>query len=317
MGRLPEIQTVPQILAENLDRGEQSLLGDGLVWRDGKVWMYGPTGRFKSFAAMQMAFSIASGLPWFNWVTQKARVLYAQAEIPKLDMQDRVNSMQKRWGTEGISFLTLRGWALENRQSALDLKKRAVDAGAEVLIIDPVTQVLAGSENNDRDVRYFTRVLEDIQQELSLCLFCVHHSRKGTFSDGKVVDSGYGENRGHSHLIGWPDTILHLKGSKERDKVTLVWEKTRSTEEPADLKLKFNKDKLLLEVSEEQPERVAMELLEHGPMALGEFMVAFQEKTQVGIQKSQRLRHELEKAGELEVIKDPVDKRKTLVRKVE
>ena len=62
---------------------------------------------------------------------------------------------------------------------------------------------------------------------------------------------------------------------------------------------------------------MALELLKYGPMGLEDFMEAFQAGAQIGITKSHKERKALVEEGYIETLRDPVDGRKTLVRRVE
>ena len=75
--------------------------------------------------------------------------------------------------------------------------------------------------------------------------------------------------------------------------------------------IKNRLEKLLLEATE--LEYVALELLEHGPMTLPDFMSAFRSAAQIGITKSLEEKNRLVVERHIKMLKHPIDERKTVV----
>ena len=72
-------------------------LVDGLLQRSGLSVIYGPTGSRKTFLALDIALSIARGVPWCGRDTEVGPVLYLAAEAGRT-FQNRVYAYKLHHG---------------------------------------------------------------------------------------------------------------------------------------------------------------------------------------------------------------------------
>lgn len=301
---------------------DDALFGDVVV-ADGKVWIYGPQGSFKSFLTLQMAWALATGGKWLHWeASRKVRVLYIQAEIPRKNFQKRVIALQEAYGdaNENLYLAVARGWALDGGKAVAEVQGLVRETGAQAVIYDPVTQLFSGSENSDEDCRFFTRSLEKIGEPFAPNNLgtAVHHSRKGLINrEGNVVDGGIGENRGHTHLVGWPDTILRIKPTQEQGQIVVSFDKVRNEAPPQSIYLTFDPIDYILKVSEGDPTSAVQTLLAAGPLALHDFDAYVMEHLDIGQHKVRVMRLKLLEAGVIKEVRNPMNRRQVLLDLVE
>jgi hypothetical protein len=141
--------------------------------------LFGGSGTFKSFIALDAALHVAHGLPWMGRLTTKAPVLYIAAE-GGAGLWGRVLAWHRErdlaWA--GVPFYVL--------PAAIDLGQdawRVVDA-AQVLgispslvIVDTLSQTYAGEENSANEMAAYLRELGTRFRELWACtVLLVHHT---------------------------------------------------------------------------------------------------------------------------------------------
>lgn len=181
---------------------------DGVLPLNGFAVLYGRPGSAKTFTAIAMALSIASGEPdWRGHSIEPGAVLYLSLEGQGM-FGNRLAAWRSLTGRTAPHFfrsptpLTLR--TSEGDAQAVIAAGRAVAerAGAPVrlVVVDTLARAMAGNENASEDMGAFVRACDAIRVALSCCVLVIHHS-------GKTEASGM---RGHSSLLGAVDTELHM-----------------------------------------------------------------------------------------------------------
>lgn len=181
----------------------------GMLPANGIGMLYGESGSYKSFLALDMALSLAFGIPG-QWGAPPVKndVLFFAGEGP-------VATAKKRWPAwmewQNIEFrsdhrffissevpLYTNSTAWENVKSDLvELRARP-----SLIIIDTMTRLITGlDENSAKDASMVTKFMEQLARYYECCVLAVHHT-------GKDQNKGA---RGSSAFYANMDFVLSTK----------------------------------------------------------------------------------------------------------
>lgn len=174
--------------------------------RGGKLLLYGKAGVMKSWLAQYKGFCIATGTEWLGLETTQARVLLVNFEISNWSYHHRLCLMANQFSLEpqvlyeySPSILYLDDPSVFRR-----FKARVDEVEPEVIILDCMSGCFGGDENNSREMSGFIGNLEELKGD-GRSLVLIHHSNKNILAVDQMDKA-----RGHSKLVGWVDSILHL-----------------------------------------------------------------------------------------------------------
>lgn len=171
--------------------------------------LYGPPGCFKTFAALDLALSMAAGFDWLGRRTEHAAVLYLASEggdgLPR-----RVAGWAKHHGTKPPDrFRLVRAPTpiTDNETVEAVLGEasfmRAAGHPPGLIVIDTLARALAGAdENSASDMGKAIAAIERISRETGATVLVVHHT-------GKNANAGA---RGSSALLGAASFMLEMRG---------------------------------------------------------------------------------------------------------
>lgn len=171
--------------------------------------LVGAPGSFKTFIAVDIALSIATGVnfPWEgNWgaIGNSGPVLFSIGE-GRPEFKRRVQAWEKRWWggrkVEGIVLADPVPLISEDLDPYLDGALAMNEGGYKLVVIDTVGRAMQGvNENAQEHASAFTKMVEKIQRELGATVLALHHTGHDT-----------GRARGSSVFHGDPDTIVILE----------------------------------------------------------------------------------------------------------
>ena len=141
--------------------------------------LFGGSGTFKSFIALDAGLHVVHGLPWMGRITAQAPVIYIAAE-GGAGLWSRISAWHRarnlKWGD--VPFFVV--------PAALDLGQdswRVVDAAQALgvnpgmVIVDTLSQTYAGEENSANEMAAYLRELGARFRELWQCtVLLVHHT---------------------------------------------------------------------------------------------------------------------------------------------
>lgn len=181
---------------------------DGLLGKGMLSVIYGPPRNGKSFIALDMAMSVATGQPWFGRPVLPGPVLYATCEgldgVPK-----RVQAAAENKVGPGIrppvAFFPHPLDVPDNWDELVTLTKQVGQYYGQppvMVVIDTLYHYFGdGDENSSKDMRIFTKALGQYREAFpDLHVMLIHHS-------GKAADKGM---RGSTALPGAIDTTLRV-----------------------------------------------------------------------------------------------------------
>lgn len=183
---------------------------------EGLAVVYGASTAGKSFLALEMAYCIAQGLPFFEHIAKPAAVLYVGLE-GEGGYRGRVVALQRHHGRampDGVRFL-LQPFRLTVPQDVADLA--AVCPPGCVVFIDTLNRAAPGmDENSSRDMGAVIEGAKELQRLTGGLVVLIAHTGK---------DSAKGL-RGHSSLfaaldaavlVNRDDTVRSWKVDKAKD----------------------------------------------------------------------------------------------------
>jgi hypothetical protein len=202
---------------------------DGFVVSRGLSLLYGNSGIGKTFVALDMALSIASGMPWMGRETRHGRVLFVETE-GAFGLAERNESWQLRHGAAINPDI---GYVLEP-VNLLDPKQvnefiRGVQAFQPYQIfLDPLARLMeGGDENSGVDMGKSIGAMRRIATETGAGVLLVHHQGKNASK----------KERGHSSLGGALDIRMRVTRNGDTIKVLVDKDRDRPTGMSAHMKL--------------------------------------------------------------------------------
>lgn len=182
----------------------------------------GPPKAFKSWLALDLAVSVASGsacLGRFPVPAPGAVLLYA-GEDSASSLRFRLQSLAR---SRGIDFVSLQVGVITADSLRLDRApdRERFDATVarhrpKLLVIDPLVRVHAGDENAAGPMATLLGYFRSLQRKRGTAVALVHHARKNL-----SAPTGY-SLRGSSDFYAWTDCLLYL--DRRRRQHTLLVE---------------------------------------------------------------------------------------------
>lgn len=195
-------------------------LVDGVLPAGGVVTMFGPPGAYKTFMALSLACSVASGSDWFGMRTVAGEAVYIAGEGAS-GLGRRVAAWEAAFGVRATRLLV--------SPEAVDLRDSLAIARvvAQVQAMDPRLVVVdtwarcmpGADENSAKDAGQAIASVDRIRQQTGATVVLLHHT----------PIAAEARERGSSSLPGATDTRIGVKRDGER--VTLTCLKQKDAEE--------------------------------------------------------------------------------------
>lgn len=200
--RTLELLSLADILAQGLDSQTPPLI-EGVLKQGELSVLYGESGIGKSFVALSMAFSVASGSRWAGKEVASMPVVYVAAEGGN-GVKKRLIALVDETGREDAPFHLYPGNIDMSRPDAeLEPLIATVNqiAGVGLIVIDTLSRALSGGdESSPVDMGKFVKHADRLRHATGAHVLVVHHSGK---------DAARGA-RGHSLLRGALDTEMEV-----------------------------------------------------------------------------------------------------------
>lgn len=156
-----------------------SWLVKGVVPADSIGVVFGGSGTFKSFIALDLALHVAHGLPWLGRRTTEGPVLYIAAEggrgvWKRIDAWHRARKL--RYQDAPMHVVPV---PVDLGQDALRVQERAKQAGTTpaFVVIDTLSQTYSGEENSANEVAgYFREIGLMLRATWQCTVAVIHHS---------------------------------------------------------------------------------------------------------------------------------------------
>jgi hypothetical protein len=181
--------------------------------------MYGAQGGTKTFQAIGMSFSIATGQPWHGVDVTQGPVAYILGEG-----RGGINARVEAWGNahgmpDNTPFRLLPQPVdfLDPRQvTTLLASLEGWDIPPKLTVVDTLYRSFGGSENDTADMAAFIAGVGRLQRETGSAVLVLHHPGHDNT-----------RSRGHSALPQAVDTIIKVERDKDSGIITLSCDKQR------------------------------------------------------------------------------------------
>ena len=182
---------------------EPQWLVQGMVVEQALGFIFGPPGCLKTFIALNMGLSLATGRPtwWGRAVQRKGAVLYITSEgIKSLKYRIAAWEIHHKTPADAAPFAVIRQNI--NFMNVDDVNKllRTVQAAASTLgpiaavFVDTVSRVLPGAEENlQKDMTMFVAACDAVRQLFDATVIGLHHTNANGGFRGSTVMPGAGD----------------------------------------------------------------------------------------------------------------------------
>jgi hypothetical protein len=237
---------VPMLALDELRKQAQSVpwLIKGVMPASSIGMMFGASGTFKSFIALDACLHIAHGLSWMGHRTKQGEVLYLAAEggmglWPRIAAWHRARRLE--WTNTPLRVVPL---ALDLSIDAWKVVEAAQVQGAapKLVVIDTLSQTFGGEENVANDVSaYFREIGARFRQLWGCAVLVVHHSGhaaterpRGSSAMLANVDFMYGVFRDEKEMMATVTCLKQKDGERFTDAMFRVNVHKLGTDEDGD-----------------------------------------------------------------------------------
>lgn len=197
---------------------EESWLIEGL-WASEAVGVLGGEPKCcKSFLGLDMAVSVAAGVPCLGRFAVKERgpAMVFQAEDPEPVVRERLEGIAKAKGLPfeelAVHVLAMHTLRIDEPEDQEALRRTVEAVEPRLLVLDPLVRLHSGSENSASTIAAMLGFLRELQRTYQVAILLVHHLRK---SNSDKVRPGQ-RLRGSGDLHGWGDTNLFMERKGEQ-----------------------------------------------------------------------------------------------------
>ena len=189
------IQNAATVMLENVPVPESIV--SGLIHVGELVEIVAPSKCRKSFFALQLGLSVATGMKFLNWPVPKPRtVTYFNIEIQdqwfKLRIQHMVRNAFTSCDVSRLDFASTRGQNIPSLKDAILHHIRVHNP--QFVIIDPIYLIHGDDDSDQVPVKELLRQFQDITAQCKCALAFIHHDAKGKPGDRDNRDRGSGTN---------------------------------------------------------------------------------------------------------------------------
>jgi hypothetical protein len=214
-----------------------SWLIKGWLPDSGLAMLFGPSGAGKTFCALDMAASIASGKAWHGHRVSQGSVIYLAGE-GHYGLRMRVAAWAQQHGAEGLEnlYISNRGIDLDAPQAAAEVIRAIREPSptkVSLVVIDTLATHFGGEENSARDTRQLLSAAQVIGRAYGCAVCLIHHTGLGPADRA----------RGSSSLKAAMDWQMLLATNGEGE-ITLSCTKAKDSEPPQPLAARLQRVQL-------------------------------------------------------------------------
>lgn len=198
--------------------------------------LYGHSGVGKTFAALDMALSIATGLNWHGRDCKVGPVIYLLAEGQDgLDGRVSAWEIQNKMKVEIAGFITAGPQLLAGAEynQLIELIKKQ-ECPPSIVVIDTLARHTAGAdENSQKEMGLLVRAVDEIIKTFACAVLLVHHTGKGQ------AKKAHAQERGSSVIRGAADTMIFVS-SPSKGLIRIECDKQKESQSFAPLTLQLS-----------------------------------------------------------------------------
>jgi len=219
---LPEILTLEQLCAVAVS--PPPLIIEGILHQGCKMILGGTSKSNKSWCLLDLAFSVASGQPWWGRQCAKLPVVYINFELHVWAVTQRIQALRAARPECQSMDQTLHIWNLRGHNADITLLRPKLDEQLAkhqfgLIILDPAYKVLGNrDENANGEIASLMNEFEAMAQKTGAAIVVAHHFAKGDSTAKSAMDRMSGAG-------AWsrdPDSIIVLTPHEEPDCFTVT-----------------------------------------------------------------------------------------------
>lgn len=201
-----------------------SMLGNGLLYREGKAILYGRYKSFKSMLSLWLMLCVADGTPWLGFETPSGgrSVLYVQSEVPHSLLHQRFFKMWDGWRAVNgnkrplnlVHFGTEPYLKLDTSGGYDTLEKVLSELEPSLVIMDPVYKLMSGNILDPNSVRALLDSLDRLIAKHKFALMLVAHPRKSAMEE---TEWGSDALLGSVFFSAWADSVIKVTRQTTKD----------------------------------------------------------------------------------------------------
>lgn len=181
---------------EHIPEGAPVLVEDLLSVGD-KGIIAGASKSHKSWLALNLALSVATGGEWLGRRCRKGRVLYLNMEIRPDKILKRIKHVADAKGVnyaalDGLKRIDMRGYYDGIEVLAEIIREQVGEGEYSMIVLDPLYKAFNGDENSAYEVGMFTKAVDTICEDTGAAFVYVHHHSKGAKGEVASIDRASG-----------------------------------------------------------------------------------------------------------------------------
>lgn len=230
--KTPPLLSFQQIMKEPLLPVDW--LVEPMIANGDRVIVYGQFGSLKSWLLLHLGLSLSAGHQWLSEfpIPMSKQVLYVDEEMSAPTLRRRI---QRLGLGKGVQSEPLPFRVASHHQITFDAKGASLlmdelakwAFNPDVIIVETLRRVLAGSENTAEDVSAFWRNIEPLRAG-GKTLIISHHMRK-PYKDGE--QSSRYRASGSTDILAGADSAFAIE-VEEKGVISITCVKARNAEEP-------------------------------------------------------------------------------------
>ncbi|MBB3182715.1 KaiC/GvpD/RAD55 family RecA-like ATPase [Halomonas fontilapidosi] len=203
-----------------------SWLVRGYLEADSLALVYGEPGHGKSFLAIDLAASIATGTPWHGAETNPGAVFYIAGEGHN-GLSRRFKAWELHRGaslTVGVPlYASKRAAPLDDKESAAEVLRVVDDLATEtgqtpaLIVVDTLARCFGGDENSATDIGAFVTNLDALRHRWNATVLVVHHSGKDAARGARGSTALRGAVDAEYRVTKDPSGTVTLEATKMKD----------------------------------------------------------------------------------------------------
>jgi hypothetical protein len=190
---LPRITSCAELVAKECST--PPVLIGGLLHRGAKLLLGGGSKSFKSWSLIDLALSIAAGVPFWGMSTTQGRVLFLNFEIPEAFFRGRLQATATAKSIEISEFgkhldlWTLRGHGADLAKLVPHIVAQAAGRDYSLIILDPIYKCLGDrDENSAGEIGELLNEVEALAHRTGAAVAISHHFAKGSAASKESKD---------------------------------------------------------------------------------------------------------------------------------
>jgi len=207
------------------------VIGEGLLSVGDRMVLGGEPKSGKSILLAQMIRGLCMGTDFLGFkIPRPRKVLYVQAELREGRLKQRMlpwqvwatvngisfpKDMFYIWSTNGPLYLTQPLGSKADPNHPLEKLYAEMDEiKPDVIVFDPLASFHDVNENDSREMKQLTEVVDKVKEHMDLAVVIAHHFRKGNANDKDAHIPLHDRIRGSSVMTAWADSIIAIFGNQ-------------------------------------------------------------------------------------------------------